>query len=84
MPEELLDVPHEWCLVDADERDGLAIDAGPARPADAVDVILGHHRELEVDDVRQRVDVDAAGGEVRRHEDRDAAGLEVAERAHSL
>ena len=34
--------------------------AGAAGPADPVDVVLGDHRQLEVDDVRQRVDVEAA------------------------
>ena len=44
-------------------------DACPAGAADAVDVVLGDHRQLVVDDVRQGVDVQAAGGDVGRHED---------------
>ena len=40
--------------------------AGAAGAADAVHVVLGHVRQLEVDDVRQLVDVDAARGDVGR------------------
>ena len=58
----------------------------PARPgpADAMDVVLGHHRQLEVDDVRQAVDVEAARGDLGGDEDRRPAGLEVGQRADPL
>ena len=58
----------------------------PARPgaADAMDVVLGDHRQLEVDDVRQAVDVEAARGDLGRDEDRGPAGLEVGQRADAL
>ena len=82
--EEALDVAEHLVLVDADERDGLAVDAGAAGPADAVDVVLGDHRQLEVDDVRERVDVEAARGDLGRDEDRVPVGLEVGERADAL
>ena len=64
-------------LVDADERDRVAVQPGARRPPDPVDVVLGGHRQLEVDDVGQAVDVDPAGGDVGRHEDRHPARLEV-------
>ena len=54
--------------------------ARATRPADAVDVVLGVPRELVVDDVRQGVDVQAAGGHVGRHEAPDLAVLERFER----
>ena len=57
-------------FVDADQRDRVALDAGAAGPADAVDVVLGDHRQLEVDDVRERVDVDAARGDLGRDQER--------------
>ena len=47
-----LDLTEELQLIDADQRDGMARRAGTPRPADAMDVVLGHHRQLEVDDVR--------------------------------
>ena len=57
---------------------------GAPGPADPVDVVLGDHRQLEVDDVRQRVDVEAAGGDLGRDQDREPAGLEVGQRADAL
>ena len=50
--EQLLDRLEERLLVDAHERDRLPVDAGAAGAADPVDVVLGDHRQLEVDDVR--------------------------------
>ena len=82
--EDALDLAQQLVLVDAHQRDGVARRAGAARPADAVDVVLGHHRQLVVDDVRQRVDVEPARGDLGRDEDRRAAGLEVGERADPL
>ncbi len=83
-PEQLLDRLEERLLVDAHERDRLSVDAGATGAADPVDVVLGDHRQLEVDDVRELLDVDAARGDVGRDEQVDAAGLEVVERAHPL
>src|SRR4029077_2547050 len=54
-----------------------------ARTAYAVDVILGHVREVVVYDVRQLVDVDAAGSDVGGYHHGDLAGLEVRERARA-
>ena len=82
--EHALDVVEQLELVDADQRDGIAVDAGPAGPADAVDVVLGDHRQLEVDDVRERLDVEAAGGDLGRDEDGEPAGLEVGQGADPL
>ena len=64
---------QERRLVDAHQRDRLARLAGPAGPADAVDVVLGDHRQLVVHDVRQLLDVDAAGRDVGRDQDPDPA-----------
>ena len=58
--------------------------AGAAGPADAMDVVLRVPRQLEVDDDRQVLDVEAAGRDVGRHEDPDLAGLEALERARPL
>ena len=82
--EDAFDVVEQLQLVDADERDGVAVDARAAGPADAMDVVLGDHRQLEVDDVRERLDVEAARGDLGRDEDREAAGLEVGQRADAL
>ena len=82
--EHPLDAAQQVGLVDADERDRLARRARPAGPADPVDVVLRVPRQLEVDDVRQVLDVEAAGGDVGRDEDPDLAGLEALERARPL
>ena len=79
-----LDLTEELQLIDADQRDGVARRAGTAGPADAVDVVLGHHRQLEVDDVGQAVDVEAARGDLGGDEDRRPAGLEVGQGADAL
>ena len=57
---------------------------GPTGPADAVDVVLRVPRQLEVDDDRQVLDVEAARRDVGRHEDPDLAGLEALERPRPL
>ena len=82
--QDALDLAEELQLIDADQRDGVARRAGTPRPADAVDVVLGDHRQLEVDDVGQAVDVEAARGDLGGDEDRRPAGLEVGQRADAL
>src|SRR6185369_11781815 len=77
--EQRLDVVEQLELVDAHERDRVALHARPPGPTDAVDVVLGDGGELEVDDVRQPVDVEASGGHFGRNKDGDAPFLEVVE-----
>src|SRR3954468_18813036 len=79
-----LDAAEQVDLVDADERDGLTRSAGPTGPADPVDVVLRVPRELEVDDDRQVLDVEAARRDVGRDEDSDLTGLEPLERPRPL
>ena len=74
----------EVSLVHRDERDGLTRGAGTAGAADPVDVVLRVPRELEVDDDRQVLDVEAARGDVGRDEHPDVARLEALERARPL
>ena len=51
------------------EADGDALRARAAGAADAVDVGLGLHREIEVKDVGDAVDIEAAGCDVGGDED---------------
>ena len=44
-------------------------------------IVLGDHRQLEVHDLRQFVDVDAARGDVGGHQRLQLAGLELGQRA---
>ena len=82
--QQRLDVTEERRLVDADERDRLPVRARTPGPPDAVDVVLRDHRQLEVDDVGELLDVQASSRDVRRHEDGDAALLEVGQRLDAL
>jgi hypothetical protein len=54
--------------------------AGAAGAADAVDVVFADVRDFVVHDVRQLVDVDAAGGDVGGHQRADVAALEAGQR----
>ena len=51
-----------------DERECVAGHLRARRPADAMDVVLGSVRHIEVHDVSERLDVDAARGDVGRDE----------------
>src|SRR5438094_1980870 len=84
LPEQALDAAEEVCLVDADEADRLARRSGPTRPPDPMDVVLRVPRELEVHDMREVLDVEAARRDVRGDEDADLAGLELLQGAGPL
>src|SRR5258706_12424452 len=71
-------------MVDADERDRVALEPGPAGSADALDVVGGNARQLVVHDMGQAVDVEAARGDLGRDQDRGAPVLEVGEGADTL
>src|SRR5262249_42222708 len=58
--QEALDLDEVLLLLVRDQRDGLARGARAAGAADAVDVVLGHVRQLVVHHERQIVDVEAA------------------------
>ena len=62
----------------------MPVRARAAGAADAVHVALAILRRIEVDDVRDAVDVDAARGDVGGDERVDAAGLEARERLLAL
>ena len=64
-----------------DQRDRDALGAGARGAADAVDIGLGHVRQVEIDDMADAVDVDAAGGDVGGDQGADFAGAERGERA---
>ena len=64
-------------LVRGHEGERVPRQLGAGRAADAVDVVLGDVRDVEVDDVRERLDVDAARGDVGRDEDAEFSLLET-------
>ncbi len=61
--DQSLDIAQQAVFVHADQRDRLAFGAGAAGAADTVHIVLGHVRQVEVDNVGQLVDVDTARGD---------------------
>src|SRR5688572_7420442 len=78
-----LDTHEEATLLGVAERNGGAALARAARAADAMHVGLGDVRQLEVDDVADVVDVDAARGNVGRDQHLDLATLEAVQGARA-
>src|SRR6266508_3065212 len=64
LADEPLDVAKEGAVFARDERHGLAEFPRAAGAADAVDVVFRDVRQVVVDDVRQRLDVQAPRGDV--------------------
>ena len=62
----------------------LADRAGARRAAAAVDVVVGRERHVEVDDVRDALDVDAARRDVGGDQDRVLAAPERLERRDAI
>ena len=71
-------------IVGSDEADCVAHGVRPPRPPDPMDVILRLRRKIEIDDVRDSLDVDAARGDVGGHQDAHRAALEGAQRLQPL
>src|SRR5689334_6671059 len=76
----LFDIPEERALFRIAERDRDAVIAGTSSAADAMHVALRLVRQIEIDYVRDAVDVDAAGGNVGRHENTNLTVPEVVQR----
>ena len=81
---QLLDVAQVRPLIIRHEADRGARCAGPRGAADAVDILLGHVGQLEVEHVGHARHVDAARGDVGRDEHLGLARLELGERAFAL
>ena len=84
LADRALDRAEIRLLVGGDERERVARLLGARRASDAVDVVVGDVRDVEVDDVRQVLDVDAARRDVRRDEDLGRPVLEPGERLRAL
>ncbi len=75
---ELLDVEQQPLFARLGEGDGHTLASGPADSTDAVDVALGSGWHVVVDDVSQRVDVEAAGGDIGGHQQLGSAVTKAA------
>ena len=80
-PRQLLDRGKEGALGRIAQRDRHARCAGARRPSDAVHIALRLVRNIEIDDVGDAVDIDAARRDVGRDQDRHMALPECGERA---
>src|SRR5215831_337337 len=83
MPQELLDVPQQRCLIRRYQRDRRSRVAGTRGAPDAMHVVLGNVGQLEVHHVRQLADVEATRGNLGRDEGRETVLPEVAQGAHA-
>src|ERR1043166_6434834 len=79
-----LDHAELGLLLRRHERERLARHLGARRASHAMDVIVRGARDVEVDDVPQCLDVDAARGDVGRDEHAIAAALESFPRVFAL
>ncbi len=67
-----------------DKADGVTDRVRPARPTDAMDVILDVHGEIIVHHVRNAVHINAARGDVGRDQHAHRAGFEIFQRPQAL
>ncbi len=76
LTDDLLQATKLTEIFAGDESDRDAGGKRAPRPTDTVDVIFQLVRKVEIDDVRDAVDVDTARGDVGRNQDPDFAVLE--------
>ena len=74
-----LDIAQELTLLAVAERNRLSAGTGARRPADTVDVAFRHIRQVEINDVRDAVDIDSARRDIGRHQNANGAVLESLE-----
>src|SRR3954471_3242779 len=79
-----LDVLEVAALLRAAEGDRDSVRTRARRAADAMDILLRHVGQVEVDHMADARDVDAARGNVGRDEDRHLSGLERRNRTLTL
>ncbi len=77
--DELLDISEVLFLFSITEGDSDTTSTCPACASDAVDIGLGDIRELEIDDMRELIDIDPTCRDIGRDEDTDFFVLESCE-----
>jgi hypothetical protein len=81
---QLFDIAKIGSLLVAAQRDRYPGGTGAGGSANAMDIILRHVWQLEIDDVRHALHIDATGGDVGGHEHPGVTGTEAGERAFAL
>jgi hypothetical protein len=66
------------------EADGIAHRVGAAGAADAVDVVLGMHREVIIHHVRNAIDIDPPGCDIGRDQHAHGPAFEIFQGAQAL
>lgn len=82
--DEALQSSKRRFVIRGHEAESVTDGLGAAGSSDAVDVIFRLRREIEIHNVRDPDDIDAASRDVRCHEDPDRSGLEVFESFQAL
>ncbi len=79
-PQQPLDIAQQRIVFRRDERHRFSLGAGTAGATDPVHIVFGHVRQIEIDDVRQFDDVEAACSDIGRHQRLQGTGLEPGQR----
>jgi hypothetical protein len=83
-PGQPFDVAEVSPFLVAAQRDRYSGRTGARRPANAVNIVLRHVRQFEIDDMRYPFHIDPAGGDVGGYKHPGAAGAEAGERTFAL
>src|SRR5829696_10396429 len=83
LPDQPFDRGDGALVAGRDERERGPGKTRPPGAADAMDIVLGMVRHVEIEDVAHRRDVEAAGGDVARDDEQHLAGAERVERRHA-
>ena len=75
--EQFFDVGQQSVLINTNKRESLAGVTGPGRAPDTMHIVFRYMRQFVIDDMRQTLDIEAAGCNVGRYQDPDLARLEV-------
>src|SRR6266571_1128025 len=75
-----LDVPEKSTFLAVTELDRNAVGSGAGSAADAVHIAFRHVRQVEIDDMSDAVDIDAARRDVGSDKNTNLAGAEALER----
>lgn len=82
--DEFLERSELGLILRGDEADRITDSVSASRTTDSMYVILGMHREVEVHDMRNPIDINTPSRDIRRHKHTHRTGLEIFQRTQSL
>ena len=74
-----IDRPYHLGILRGDQGERISAAFGPAGSTDAVNIGLGGGGDVEIDDMGNIGDIDAAGGDIRGHQNLIRSGAEAVE-----